>query len=273
MRLFISQSQARSLRLAKALETFLRRVIQGVQPWVSDGGIDKGARFMSEIRDSLNTSAAGVVCITRENRESRWIHYEAGALSVKAIDRLWTVLLDVEHEEIQPPLSAFNHSKANRADLWEMVHAIHAAVDKVGDTTCTKDDLASHFEKNWTELEGEIKALQSEASQAPPTLTAEQETLTLVRQLVQTAGESGWRTQKALSLIQQLYEWNVARPAPTFDELRRIARGETALERLSARGALDGSGLDTLRDLFRRVQTFETPLPMPPGDPPPNDPD
>lgn len=59
MKVFISQSLPRSYDLATTLESFIRQVIHGTEPWVSGTGIDKGARFASEIRDNLTQAAGG----------------------------------------------------------------------------------------------------------------------------------------------------------------------------------------------------------------------
>src|SRR5262249_20805424 len=128
MKVFISQSLPRSLALATTLESFIRKVVPGTEPWVSESGIDKGARFMSEIRENLNQATGGIVCLTRENLNERWILYEAGALSTKVTDRVWTLLLDVDHSEVAPPLSEFLHTKADRSDVLKMVRSIHKTV-------------------------------------------------------------------------------------------------------------------------------------------------
>ena len=80
MKVFISHSLPRSQALAATLGDFVRRVVPGTEPWVSESGIDKGARFMSEIRENLRQSLAGIVCLTPENLTEPWILYEAGAL-------------------------------------------------------------------------------------------------------------------------------------------------------------------------------------------------
>jgi hypothetical protein len=114
MRIFISQSGPRSQALADALGTFIKKVIPGTTCWVSSKDIDKGARFDDAIRTSLGQSTAGIVCLTSENLNARWILYEAGALSTKGIERLWTFLLDIGHSKVDPPLSSFQHTNRSK---------------------------------------------------------------------------------------------------------------------------------------------------------------
>jgi hypothetical protein len=80
MLVFISWSGLRSKHVAEALEDWLAQVIQAVEPWISQD-IDKGSRWGAEIADRLERSKVGIICLTKNNLNSKWIHYEAGALS------------------------------------------------------------------------------------------------------------------------------------------------------------------------------------------------
>lgn len=128
MKVFISQSKPRSLELALSLESLIRKVVQGSEPWVSKTGVDKGTRWPEEVAKNLKEVAAGIVVLTSENLDERWLLFEAGALSIKPLERVWTYLLDVEHSEVEPPLSDFLHTKAERADTFEMIKSIHRAI-------------------------------------------------------------------------------------------------------------------------------------------------
>src|SRR4051794_15387683 len=110
MRIFISWSGDRSLCLAKALETFVRRVIQTSKPWVSAGGIEKGSRWSNELFANLRDADAGIICLTSENLTAPWILFEAGALALKPHERVWTVLLDITNPDVDRPLGEFNHT-------------------------------------------------------------------------------------------------------------------------------------------------------------------
>src|SRR5437899_3787788 len=77
---FISWSGARSRHVAETLREWLPTVLQATKPWISRD-IDKGARGLSEIDRALKAMKVGIICLTPENLDARWIHYEAGALS------------------------------------------------------------------------------------------------------------------------------------------------------------------------------------------------
>ena len=75
MKIFLVWSGRRSFGIAQALYDFLPRVIQAVKPFFSHE-IEKGARWSSEIEEALEGTNFGIVCLTPDNLESTWIHFE-----------------------------------------------------------------------------------------------------------------------------------------------------------------------------------------------------
>lgn len=67
--------------MAKALRTWLPKIINAIKPWLSSADIDKGARWGSDLALRLEGSKAGIICLTPSNLQSEWILFEAGALS------------------------------------------------------------------------------------------------------------------------------------------------------------------------------------------------
>src|SRR5688572_14343462 len=80
-RVFLTWSGDRSKAVSTALRTWLPKVIQNLDPWMSDNDIDKGTRWASEISVQLHQSKIGIICLTPENIREPWVNFEAGALS------------------------------------------------------------------------------------------------------------------------------------------------------------------------------------------------
>src|SRR5437879_13172271 len=100
--IFISWSGQRSKWAADALRDWLPLVLQAAKPWMSEADIDKGSRGLDEVGRALEGMKIGIICLTPENLNARWILYEAGALSktVDAKTRLCTYLLPgLTHEK------------------------------------------------------------------------------------------------------------------------------------------------------------------------------
>ena len=67
MKVFISWSGPRSRHLAEALRNWLPKVIQSLEPWMSDADISAGARWLSEVSTVLGDAKVGILCVTPES--------------------------------------------------------------------------------------------------------------------------------------------------------------------------------------------------------------
>jgi hypothetical protein len=150
---FISWSGERSLAVAKALRAWLPKILQVVKPWMSDTEIEKGSRGINEVVKALGGMRVGISCLTPENLAAPWLLFEAGALS-KSIDdktRLCTYLFGGLHfQDVQPPLSMFQATNADREDTRKLVHAINKAVQ---DAPISESNLDELFDAMWPNLE------------------------------------------------------------------------------------------------------------------------
>jgi hypothetical protein len=81
MKVFISWSGDLSHKLGEAFHKWLPGALQTVRPYFTPADVEKGARWSSEIAKELESADVGVLFITRENVNSAWLLYEAGALA------------------------------------------------------------------------------------------------------------------------------------------------------------------------------------------------
>jgi len=56
------------------------------QPFLSSESIRKGQQWRAEIGGELEASSFGIACLARDNLDSAWIHFEAGAIGHRALD-------------------------------------------------------------------------------------------------------------------------------------------------------------------------------------------
>lgn len=117
MQVFLCWSGERSKAMAEALKDWLPQVVQAVKPWISSSDIDKGSRWITEMSDTLKETQVGIVCLTRENLDAKWILYEAGALSKTEDARVCTFLLDIEDTDLEYPLAQFQHTRFEKEDV------------------------------------------------------------------------------------------------------------------------------------------------------------
>jgi|GEM_PF-3160144 len=128
MKVFISWSGERSKLVAEILNWWIRSVIQAVRPWMSTE-IDRGALWFPKINDELAQTEVGVVCLTKENLDKRWILFEAGALAKGlSSNRVCTLLIDLQPNDLQSPLSQFNHTLPTETGMWSLISTINSAL-------------------------------------------------------------------------------------------------------------------------------------------------
>lgn len=186
MKVFISWSGHRSLAVAKALYDWLPRVIQACDPWMSDSDADKGIRWMQTIGAKLEQYNFGIFCLTPENLNSRWINFEAGAIS-KAVEKsyVWTYLLDLKYTNIEGPLSQFNHTLAEKEDTKKLIRTMNRALGEQARKVGIVDDT---FDTFWPRLQDSLNNLPTSAEEGVPIRKTEdmvEEILISVRALLE----------------------------------------------------------------------------------------
>ncbi len=160
MQVFLSWSGNRSHLVAEVLQSWLRQVIQATEPWIS-ADIEKGTRWSAEIADRLENSNFGILCLTKENLDSKWIHFEAGALAKHKTARTCTLLLDIQPTDVQQPLGQFQHTTIERHDVLKLVQAINSSIGRSAEKPLPDDVLTELFDNNWERLEAQLKDIQS----------------------------------------------------------------------------------------------------------------
>jgi hypothetical protein len=184
MKVFISWSGDKSKAVAQELREWLPYVINDVEPFVSSKDIEPGARWPTEIARRLENTAYGIICITRENQQSQWLNFEAGALA-KAVDesRVVPLAIDLKPSDIEPPLGHFQAQEATEDGIHAIVRAINAACKPPLDSA----RLDNAFARWWSDLEPKLTAVEkARPAPAGDTRTVRdlaEETLDIVRRL------------------------------------------------------------------------------------------
>lgn len=161
MKVFISWSGEQSHKVALALRDWLPSVIQTVEPYVSSEDIDKGARWSSDIAGELEKSLFGILCVTRQNLEAPWIHFEAGALS-KSVDksRVSPLLFGLKRSEVKSgPLLQFQSTIAEADDVRKLLLSLNSACEP---PLLEEQRLRTIFEVWWPQLDTAFRALLEE---------------------------------------------------------------------------------------------------------------
>lgn len=182
MEIFISWSGERSHAVATALRNWLPKIINALKPWLSSSDIGKGSRWGADMASKLTTAKAGIICLTPDNLHADWILFEAGALS-RAVEtsRVCTLLIGLEPSDLEPPLSQFQATKANEADILALVKTLNRAL---GEMALAEEHITEAFQMCWPTLKSELDKMPVDKTEGKPVRSERQlieEILTLVR--------------------------------------------------------------------------------------------
>jgi len=165
LKIFISWSGQRSRLVAEALREWLIQVIQRLEPWVSSEDIQAGARWQTEVAGILANAKVGILCLTPDNLDSRWLHFEAGALA-KTIDNATFVcpyLVGLAPADVPLPIGQFQSKRADYEGTKALVRTINHAL---GDVALAEHRLENAFETYWPQLKRFLDGLPAEAPDA-----------------------------------------------------------------------------------------------------------
>lgn len=166
MKIFISWSGERSKSAAQALQGWIKSILQFSEPWFSSSDIEAGERWATEIGQELEQSNFGIVCVTPENVQSPWIHFEAGALAKSlTASRVVPLLLKLEFSGVSGPLTQFQAKKADKAGLRQLLSAIN---NFAGDSKIDEALIDKLFEALWPAFEAEIAKIPDHPAREKP---------------------------------------------------------------------------------------------------------
>jgi len=156
-KVFISWSGDLSNKLAEAVRNWIPGVLQFAKPYFTPSDIEKGARWGSDILGELASSDIGIICLTKDNLSKPWILFEAGALS-KNFDKskVCTLLFGVEATDLSGPLTIFQGTRFEKADVKKLIKSINATG---GEAKLEDSVLDEVFEMWWPRLQERVASI------------------------------------------------------------------------------------------------------------------
>jgi hypothetical protein len=158
---FISWSGERSRQIALKLGTWLEDVLQTVEPFMSDTDIAAGDIWFDQIGANLEGSRFAIICITPENLDSRWLHFEAGAIGMTSDEQgrsaVVPYLVGLNTTDLAPPLSLFQAVAADKDGTLRLLRSLNNRLPVKVDA----GRLERTFERWWPDLETSLQAIPS----------------------------------------------------------------------------------------------------------------
>lgn len=125
LKVFISWSGPLSKAIAQELMDLLRVASDRIRPFMSDLSIESGTRGLGVIADELRSTSVGILVVTKDNWQSPWLNYEAGALSKEVADiesRVIPLLVDLDGSDMaSTPLVQYQYRPLDKTNIRRLL--------------------------------------------------------------------------------------------------------------------------------------------------------
>jgi len=164
MKVFISWSGELSNAIAIKLSQWIPIVIQSIDVFISSEDIAKGENWSRRLSEELSECSFGIICLTSQNVEAPWIHFESGALAKTLDSRVSAFMVDVNVSDVKGPLSSLQNTKFEKQDFFKLVKSINDSTK----SPVRADILEITFNNMWTDLARDVKGIiETHATRVP----------------------------------------------------------------------------------------------------------
>jgi hypothetical protein len=124
---------------------------------MSEKDIMAGSMWLNEVMTGLREARFGIVCVTPENQNAPWLHFEAGAIAKEVgINYVCPYLFSLSGSQFQNnPLIHFQYKQANETGTKEIVESINQIIEK----PIKQDILRETFSLWWPKLDKRLSEI------------------------------------------------------------------------------------------------------------------
>lgn len=154
-KVFMGHCGDESREVAELLVTFMKKIFPGLEDHYSEN-IPGGKKFFDIILKNLSECNCGVFCITKDNCDSPWIHFEAGALSIPISDdkAIIPFLFDIKDikkkngEDFASPLKGYQFAFEHKQGVLTLLKGIN----EKSEPKLSVKELTRKRDKHWSAL-------------------------------------------------------------------------------------------------------------------------
>lgn len=158
IRIFLSWSGKRSSRLASIFKTYVTDIFPASDIYYSPDDIRGGDKWRSSIESGLSDRNFSIIFLTESNLQSKWIYFEAGALSKSmTIAKIQPFLYDLKVGSISEPLSSYQARELDKDNILQTIYDIN----NLNRHPIDKSILDRNFERLWPEMEKDLAEVSS----------------------------------------------------------------------------------------------------------------
>jgi hypothetical protein len=194
---------SRSHQLARILSERIPEILQNVDVFLSEQDIGPGTTWMEELRKALKENRFGILCVTPENKNNLWIHFEAGSLwKGDESTRVCPLLFKTTQAEITGPLAQLQSIEFERSEFSRLMSEVN---EHLGEKRISESLLQKSFDRVWDDLDEDASKIKEPITALPAKRKPEsmiEEILEIVRSLQRAHQEENDPTKAQHEAIQ-----------------------------------------------------------------------
>lgn len=157
MKVFFSWSGRKSCYIAEQFKDLLENIYYDINVYYSKEGIGAGSKWRDNIEEGLNNNDLGMIFLTESNLSSKWIYFEAGALSKSMeTNRIIPILYELNAAQISEPLAAFQSKTLSKEDVKNVV----LTINELSENKVPNERIIKSFDAYWGIWEKKLKEVE-----------------------------------------------------------------------------------------------------------------
>lgn len=146
LKVFVSWSGRMGMKLGKRLRERLPGIVPNIQVFFSPT-ISPGAVWTKAVERAIQQADFAILCVTKENLDSRWMNFEAGALwRARKQSYVCPLLLKLKPGGLSSPYSLFQARRFNEPEFRDLCKHLASK------TRMDMEQFQRNFEVNWPKL-------------------------------------------------------------------------------------------------------------------------
>lgn len=155
MKVYIGWAGETSQKIASILKSWLPLINEHITPGISVD-MERGAAWRDSLSQMISSCDGALFCVTEENVNSTWLHYEAGAVSGQ--DKFVIPVLFDTSARVLGPLRQFQSLTLKKADMRKLAYVLN---DRCGKYAVSPKVLDARFEAFYPTIESMLEEIRT----------------------------------------------------------------------------------------------------------------
>lgn len=160
IKIFLSWSGDKSKKLANVFKTYVADILPKVDFYFSPDDLKGGEKWRQSIEEGLNNNTYGIIFLTPSNLTSKWIYFEAGAISKSTKQaKILPFLYKIDINELGQPFSDYQCKSFSADSILTTILEINDCQSEV--YQLPSETIKRNFNRLSNEIETETKNINT----------------------------------------------------------------------------------------------------------------